>query len=66
MFNYVSAWYAEITQKSFQLYGGFLSHGGTPFHHPFTDGFSIINHPSMADFSMEPPPSSLAWRDEMI
>ena len=25
--------------------GGFLSHGGTPSHHPFTDRFSMINHP---------------------
>ena len=24
--------------RMFNLYGGFLSHGGTPSHHPFLDG----------------------------
>ena len=29
-------------------YGGFLSHGGTPSHHPFLDGiFHEINHPAI-------------------
>jgi hypothetical protein len=27
------------------IYGGFLKWGGTPSHHPFIDGFSLINNP---------------------
>ena len=37
-------------------YGGFLSHRGTPSHHPFLDGiFHETNHPYWDPPCMEPP-----------
>ena len=37
-------------------YGGFLSHRGTPSHHPSSWDFWIVNHPAIGDSPcMEPP-----------
>ena len=38
------------------LFGGFLSHGGTPSHHPFLDRiFHETNHPAIGYLHRKPP-----------
>ena len=42
--NLESFWRFWWPKSGFYPYGGFLSHGGTPSYHLFTDGFSTINY----------------------
>jgi len=38
----------EYTMGVYNIYGGFLSHGGTPVHHPFLFGmFLDKSHPAI-------------------
>ena len=43
VFHYISNYIYPVI--SFNPYGGFLSHGGTPNNHPCIHGFSMINYP---------------------
>ena len=62
-----AAWYLTILRYNpietsvlewhsiYKSYEGFLSHGGTPSHHPFLFRiFHEINHPAIVFFPMEP------------
>ena len=40
--NFLANWHLYVfNPRKMRLYGGFLSHGGTPFHHPFSNKFSM-------------------------
>ena len=61
---YLNLGYISYNQSTL-IYGGFLSHGGTPRHHPFIDGIFYYKPFVLSVSPFMETPTAYSWRNRL-